>query len=76
MIRDDFKVVYEDLPTTIKAFIKETDGFYDIVLNSRMAYNQNVKSYDEEMWHIKNNDLDQDETVDRIETKSHRRSQS
>ena len=76
MIRDDFKVIYEDLPTTIKAFIKETDGFYDIVLNSRMAYNQNVKSYDEEMWHIKNNDLDQDETVDRIETKSHRRSQS
>lgn len=73
MIRDDFKVIYEDLPTTIKAFIKETDGFYDIVLNSRMAYNQNVKSYYEEMWHIKNNDLDRKETADRIETRSHRR---
>lgn len=73
MIRDDFKVIYEDLPTTIKAFIKETDGFYDIVLNSKMSYCQNVKSYDEEIWHIENEDLDRNETVDQIETRSHRR---
>ena len=73
MIRDDFKVIYQDMPTTIGGFVKETDGFYDIVLNSRMAYCQNVKSYDEEVWHIEHNDIDRDEIVDQIERRSHRR---
>ena len=73
MINDDFRVVYEDLPTTIGGFVREHDDFHTIILNSRMAYCQNVKSYDEEIWHIENEDLDRNETVDQIETRSHRR---
>jgi len=73
MIDDDFRVVYQDLPTTIGAFVREHDDFHTIILNSRMAYCQNVKSYDEEMWHIENDDLNCNEPVDRIEMRSHRR---
>ena len=69
----DFKVIYEDLPTTIGGFVKETDGFYDIVLNSRLSYSDNMKTYEHELYHIEHDDLHSDRRVDRIERESHRR---
>ena len=69
----DFKVIYQDLPTTIGGYVKETDGFYDIVLNSRMAHNKNLQTYRHEIWHIENHDLDRECSADQIELEAHRR---
>ena len=69
----DFKVIYEDLPTTIGGFVQETDGYFTIVLNSRKAYDDNLKTYAEELYHIEHDDLHSDRRVDRIERESHRR---
>ena len=69
----DYKVIFEDLPTSIGGFVRETDGYFTIVLNSRLSYSDNVKSYYEELYHINNSDLDRGISADRIERESHRR---
>lgn len=46
------------LPVTIRGFVKENeDGTYTIVLNSRLSYEQNLKTYKHELSHITNNDF-------------------
>lgn len=46
------------LPVTIRGFVKENeDGTYTIVLNSRLSYEQNLKTYKHELSHIANNDF-------------------
>ena len=72
-MNDDFKIVYEDLPTTISGFTKETDGFYTIVLNSRMTFEQNRKTYADETDHIDSRAFDSEQSADQIEMESHRR---
>lgn len=66
-------MVYEDLPTTIGGCVKETDGFYTIILNSRMSHERNQESYLDEIDHIEHDALDQDRSADEIEMESHRR---
>ena len=73
IINDDYRVIYEDMPTTVKAFIKETDGFYNIVLNPRLTHEANIKSFADEMDHIVNKAFDSKLSADQIESKSHRR---
>lgn len=70
-MKNDFNVKLLDLPTTIGGFVKETDDYYTIVLNSRMTFEHNKQTYKEETYHIDNNDLDRDCTVDQIETEAH-----
>ena len=72
-MRTDTRVVYEDLPTTIGGCVKETDGFYTIILNSRMSHERNQESYLDEIDHIEHNAFDQDRSADEIEMESHRR---
>ena len=72
-MRTDTRVVYEDLPTTIGGCVKETDGFYTIILNSRMSHERNQESYLDEIDHIEHDALDQDRSADEIEMESHRR---
>lgn len=72
-MNDDYNVVMQDLPTTIGGFTKETDGYYTIVLNSRMTHERNRQSYIHEMSHIDNMDFDRDCSVDQIEVETHRR---
>ena len=69
----DTRVIYEDLPTTIGGCVKETDGFYTIILNSRMSHERNQESYLDEIDHIEHNALDQDRSADIIELESHER---
>ncbi len=71
-MRTDTRVVYEDLPTTIGGCVKETDGFYTIILNSRMTRERNQKSYLDEMDHLATGALDSDQSADQIELESHR----
>ena len=70
---NNYKVIYEDMPTTIGGFVKETDGFYTIVINARMAYCRQLDAYLHELRHIAGNDFDREETADHIELEAHRR---
>ena len=69
---DNAKVIYLDLPTTIGGFVKKTDDFYTIVLNSRLSYDRNRESYMDEIDHIVSDAMDQDIHADQIELQSHR----
>lgn len=69
----DTRVIYEDLPTTIGGCVKETDGFYTIILNSRMSHERNQETYMDEIDHIATGALDSDQSADQIELISHRR---
>lgn len=72
-MNEDYNVVMQDLPTTIGGFTKETDGYYTIVLNSRMTFERNQKSYIHELGHIDNGDFDKECSVDQIELENRRR---
>lgn len=67
----NYRVTLQDLPISIKAFTKETDGFYNIVLNARLSADRQRKAYYEEIHHIINNDFDRDCSADQIEANSH-----
>ena len=67
----DYRVVYADMPTTVKGFVKETDGFYTIVINPKHSDATQRKTCQHELDHICNNDFDADLTADQIERKEH-----
>ena len=69
----DSYVILKDLPTTISGYVREKDGFYTIVLNSRMARNRQLRAYRDEIDHIKTGALNQERPADQIEMESHRR---
>lgn len=66
----DYKVIYQDMPTRIKAFTKKDGDFYTIVLNSRLSRQQQEKSFDHEYAHIQGNDFS-GTSADAIETERH-----
>ena len=72
-MNEDFNVVMQDLPTTIGGFTKETDGYYTIVLNSRMTHERNQQSYIHEKGHIDSMDFDRERNIDQIEKKADER---
>lgn len=53
----NIRVVYQDMPATVKAFTVCKDEYYTIVLNSNLSYTQNLNSYMHELEHIVNNDF-------------------
>lgn len=66
-------VRFLQLPCRVKAFTtKNEDDSYTIILNSRLNYEQQLKSYKHELDHIQNNDFDK-EDVDVIEYYAHER---
>lgn len=67
------KVILKDLPTTIGGCVKETDGFYTIILNSRMTHERNQESYLDEIEHIETDAFSSELPADRIELRSHSR---
>ena len=68
----DTKIIYYDLPCSVKGFIKETsDGYTYIVLNSRLNYEQNLSTLDHELYHIDNKDLEKNCNVTELEYQRH-----
>ncbi len=58
MINDsEFCIRYMDMPCAVKAFVVEDNGFYNIFVNSRLNFEQNMKSIRHELSHIKNGDF-------------------
>lgn len=66
------RVVLQDLPTTVRSFCVESpDGYHTIVLNARLNREQNMKSYEHELEHIRRDDFHAPESVDQIELRAH-----
>lgn len=69
----DHNVVYENLPTTIGAFVREHDGYNTIVLNARMSHEYLRKKYRHEIAHLEEDDLNKKTcSADRIEAERRR----
>lgn len=70
---DNYTTIYLNLPCKIKGFAvyNSCEDYYTIVLNSRLSYAQNIKTYWHELKHIKNNDFFSNLTVNELETLAH-----
>ena len=70
---DNCSTIYLDLPYKIKGFAvhNSCEDFYTIVLNSRLSYAQNLKTYIHELKHIENNDFYSSLDVNTLETLAH-----
>ena len=67
-----YRVVYKDLPCTIPGFLTmDQDGYYTIVLNSRMSLEKNQETYEHELDHIQNDDMYGDMSATEIEELRH-----
>lgn len=63
-------VLLMDMPPTIHGFIKETDGYYTIVINSRLSRDMQQQCFLHELEHLENNDFEKD-NADEIERMRH-----
>lgn len=67
----DVNCVMANMPAAIKAYTTlNNDDTYTIILNSRLTYEQHLKSYAHELFHIKNGDYEKN-NVDMIEFRAH-----
>ena len=71
-LEDYIRVIYVDMPITIKAYtIPDGFGYYNVYLNSRHSYEQNEISFHHELFHIKNGDYDKQISIGLIEIFAH-----
>ena len=50
---DAINVLYADMPGAIRSYVvSNTDSSYTVVLNSRLSHEQNLLSYQHELYHI------------------------
>ena len=68
------RTILIDLPLKCRGYIYEdcATGERCCVLNARLNHETNVKSYQHELRHLKNNDLYCNEEIDEIETRCHK----
>lgn len=68
----DYRVILEDMPWSIKSFVKEDSaGYGTIVVNSRLNHETQVKCYDHEVKHLEGEDFS-NKDVDEIELTAHK----
>lgn len=66
----DVTIRYIDLPGSVKSFVREKDGDYTIVLNSRLSREAQKAACKHEMEHLDNEDF-QKADVQQIEKTAH-----
>lgn len=68
---ENIVVVYMNLPYSVNGFTlyNAAEGFYTIVLNSRLSYQEQIKTYEHELRHIKNGDFYSGKSVETIENR-------
>ena len=66
-------VIFYNLPYKVRGFTihNAIDDFYTIVLNSRMSYDSNLKTFAHELEHITNEDFIRYKNVSNIEFLAH-----
>ena len=68
---DCIRMVIVDMPATVKAYTVYQDGYYTIVVNSKLNHEQNILSVMHELEHINNKDFDSMLSVNQIENIRH-----
>lgn len=68
----DYNIRLMDLPTGVKGLVKEKGDYYTIVLNSRLTWEQNRKTFRHDYDHLEDNDYEKSD-VDAIESISHKK---
>lgn len=69
---EEYRVELIDLPCSIRSFVQmDAEGFFTIVLNSRLSFETLREAYLHEIDHIKNKDLYSPFTADQIEAIRH-----
>lgn len=68
---ENIRTVLCDLPTDIKGYVLRKDDFFTIVLNSRLDYQQNIKTFMHESSHIIENDFDSNKKASELEIYAH-----
>lgn len=70
---NNYMVVYENLPHKVRGFTIHNgcDDFYTIILNSRLSYDSNLKTFIHELEHISNEDFIQYKNVSSVEKLAH-----
>ena len=67
----DYGVRLMDLPPSVKGFVKRSDDYYTIIVNSRHTWEQNRRSFKHETDHLEDDDYGKD-NVDTIEATAHK----
>lgn len=67
----DYHVILKDMPTTIPGFVRACGGHYTIVINARMSYARQRKTFRHEVEHIEHGDLFSQDPADQIEGARH-----
>ena len=71
-MKEVVSVHFVDFPTKARGmFTANADGSYTILLNSRLSFEQQRKTFRHEMWHIQNHDFEKTD-VDEIEYEAHK----
>ena len=68
----EVRVIYQDLPVTVRGFVCMIDGYYTIVINARMSRPMQEMTYHHEMEHIRSGDFDRQGCADAIERERHK----
>ena len=69
----NYRVVYKNLPYGIKGLTlhSTTDDYFTIILNSRMSYNMNLKTFRHELIHVQDNRYEIGEDINIVEMLAH-----
>lgn len=71
-MNDEVHVVLLNLPTDMRGFlVADVEGGHTVVLNARLSWEMNRKTYIHELRHIQGGDLYADEDADDLEEKRH-----
>ncbi len=68
----DYNIILKDMPTTVKAAtVTNSDGTFTIIINSKLNYEQQCKSFQHEILHIINYDFEQENDISIMEYNAH-----
>lgn len=73
---DNISVKLEDLPCSVRGFVvrcfDENEIHYTVILNAKLSDEQQRRTYEHEVEHIRRSDFDSNLSADYIESMRHR----
>lgn len=62
-----------DMPPKVRSFVRENDvDDYTVVINARLSHETQLRVLKHEVQHLEHDDIDQEETADRLEIYAHK----
>ena len=62
-----------DMPLKVRSFVRENDvDDYTVVINARLSRETQLRVLRHEVHHLEHDDIDQEETADRLEMYAHK----